>query len=172
VKGVADRCPQNYNQGYKMINLDLQKRLEKIAYQKTSAFCYSCYKVAPTGICSDCHSDDTMRIMDGVGCEYGTDWVIKELIQENLTSVDCEEIFEQMIEDCYGEIVTIGYMELSTVSIMKDQDPVSWNIGLGEYIDGLVEDGQLVTFDNGSTYYWSHDVENYINEEEETEEAC
>ncbi|MBT4761036.1 MAG: hypothetical protein HOO06_05000 [Bdellovibrionaceae bacterium] len=55
---------------------------------------------------------------------------------------------------------------------MKDQDPVSWNIGLGEYIGGPAEDDQLVTFDNGSTYYWTQDVENYIEGEEEIEEAC
>ena len=71
-----------------------------------------------------------------------------------------------MIEDSYGETVTIGFMTLSTITVMKDQDPVCWNIALDEYIDGLVQDEQLVTFDNGSTYYWINDVENYIKQEE------
>ena len=47
-------------------------------------------------------------------------------------------------------------------------DLACWNIALDEYIDSLVQDEQLVTFDNGSTYYWINDVENYI-EQEETE---
>jgi hypothetical protein len=151
---------------------DIEQNLESIAYQKTIPFCYSCYKEAPTGICKVCCSDDLMRLLPGSGCEYGTDWVVKELLEENLDAADISDSFEQMIEDCYGETVKVGFLELSTVEVIKDQDPISWGIAKSEYIDGLVEDEQLVTFDNGSAHYWVHDVENFIEENLEMEEAC
>ena len=155
-----------------MCNKDIEQNLETIAYQKTIPFCYSCYKEAPTGTCKVCCSDDLMRLFPGSGCEYGTDWVVKELLEENLDSADISDSFEQMIEDCYGETVKVGFLELSTVEVMKDQDPISWDIAKSEYIDNLVEDEQLITFDNGSTHYWVHDVENFIEENLEIEEAC
>lgn len=151
---------------------DIQSTLEKIAFNKTIPFCYQCYKEAPTGTCTFCQSDDLMRLLPDSGCEFGLDWVIRELLEENLEPVDLEEVFEQMIDDCYGETVKVGFMELATVDVMKSQDPVYWNIAKNEYIDGLVDDEQLLTFDNGNTYYWVHDVEDYINENEiDSEEA-
>jgi hypothetical protein len=75
-----------------------------------------------------------------------------------------------MMEDCYEETTQVGFMTLNTVDIMKNQDPICWGIAQTEYIDGLFEDEQLITFDNGSNYYWIHDVENYI-EENEIDEA-
>ncbi|PIP96632.1 MAG: hypothetical protein COW00_11915 [Bdellovibrio sp. CG12_big_fil_rev_8_21_14_0_65_39_13] len=152
---------------------EINSKLESIAYSKSMAFCYSCYKEAPTGTCKSCHSDDLMRLLPDSGCEYGVDWIVKELIEENLNFVDSEEVFEQMIEDCYEETTQVGFMRLSTVQVMKDQDPIGWDIAKGEYIDGLAEDGQLITFNNGSSYYWIHDVELYIEENLDIlEEAC
>lgn len=93
------------------------------------------------------------------------------MIEQNLDAVDTDEIFEQMIEDCYEQTTKIGFMELSTIDVMKNQDPVYWNIAKNEYIDGLVEDEQLLTFDNGSSYYWGHDLENFIEENLTEEDA-
>ena len=156
-----------------MCSTDLLKKLNKIANFKTIPFCYMCYKEAPKGICKSCHSDDLMRLLPDFGCEYGTDWVISELIDENLTPVNESELFEQMIDDCYGEEVQVGFLKLSTSQVMKDQDPIAWDIAQGEYIDGLVQDEELISFDNGSNYFWKCDVENYIEEIElEMEEAA
>jgi hypothetical protein len=123
--------------------------------------------------CKSCHSDDLMRLLPDSGCEYGTDWIISELIDESLKPVNQGDLFEQVIDDCYGEEVQVGFLKLSTSQVMKDQDPVSWNIAQGEYIDGLVQDEELISFDNESTYFWKHDVENYIEEVQlEMEEAA
>lgn len=41
---------------------EMQKKLEQIAYNRTTSFCYGCYNIkAPQGICPECHSDDLMR---------------------------------------------------------------------------------------------------------------
>lgn len=156
-----------------MCSTDLLQRLNKIAYFKTKPFCYSCYKVAPTGVCKSCHTDDLMLLLPDSGCEFGTSWVITELTDESLTPVNESELFEQLIDDSYGEEVQVGFMKLSTSQVMKDQDPVSWEIAQGEYIDGLVQDEELISFDNENTYFWKRDVENYIEEVElEMEEAA
>lgn len=55
-------------------------------------------------------------------------------------------------------------MEFSTVDIMKNNDPIYWSMVQSEYVNGLAQDEQLNTFDNGSNYYWIHDLESYIEE--------
>jgi len=151
---------------------EIKSKLEAIAYTISKPFCYCCYQEAPSGKCKSCHSDDLMRLLPAIGCEYGIDWIVEHLIEQNLDSVDTDETFEQMIEDCYEQTTKVGFMELSTIDVMKNQDPVYWNIAKNEYIDGLVDDEQLLTFDNGNTYYWIHDVEEYISENDtESEEA-
>ena len=82
-----------------MTNLseELQSRLKDIAFKKSIPFCYCCYKAAPSGTCTTCLSDDLMRLVEGVGVEYGTDWVIEHLIQESLTPVDTTDSFEDNV---------------------------------------------------------------------------
>ena len=50
---------------------NIESNLKSIAYKKSIPFCYSCNKEAPSGVCKTCHSDDLMRLIPGVGCEYG-----------------------------------------------------------------------------------------------------
>lgn len=105
-----------------------------------------------------------MRLLPEFGCEYGTCWVIDTLINENLEPLDTEEVFAEKLRDCYPENTQVGFLTLDTVSVMKDQDPIAFNIAQSEYIDSLHQDGQVVTFDNGGNYYWLHDLEQYIEE--------
>ncbi len=37
-----------------------------------------------------------MRHLDSAGVEWGTDWVIKHILQEELTSIDIDEAFEEL----------------------------------------------------------------------------
>ena len=43
-------------------------------------------------------------------------------------------------------------------------DEVAWDIAKDEYISSLEEDEEVLSFDNGSTYFWAHDIENLIEE--------
>lgn len=142
---------------------NLMMRLTNLAFKKTIPFCYGCYIEAPTGRCAQCHSDDLMRLLPSEGCEYGTDWVIRSLLSEALASIDTEEAFEDSIRSCYPETVTVGWMELDTVTVMKDSDSVSWDMAQSEWLDSEVSEGIIVTFDSGSTYYWTHEVEAYLD---------
>src|SRR5690606_34207885 len=94
---------------------EIQQKLEKLAFARTTPFCYGCYVKAPKGVCPECHSDDLCRHMDGVGCDWGTDWVIKHILEEELTPVDADETFEDSIRSCYPEETQVGWMTFDTV---------------------------------------------------------
>jgi len=146
---------------------ELQKQLDKLAYQKSTPFCYACYKSAPTGRCATCGSDDLMR-EDENGVEYGIAHVVKGFL-DNIAVIEVSMLHADMIKDVYGETSQVGFMHLSTVEVMKDQDPVMWSISETEYIQGLEEDDYAVTFDNGGNYYHVSDIEEYIEENLEKE---
>ena len=101
----------------------IYNQLTALAFQESIPFCYGCYIKAPTGICDNYNSDDLMRIMDGVGCEYGTEWVIEEILKEHLELVDKEKVFEQMIEDCYPIDTKVAWVEINTIDILKEMCP-------------------------------------------------
>lgn len=138
---------------------EIQHKLEQLAYERTTPFCYGCYIKAPKGVCPQCHSDDLMRHLEGVGVEWGNDWVIKHILQEELTSVDIDEAFEESVRQCYPEEVTVGWITVDTVEVLKSQDPTSWRIARDEYIDSLVDNEDIISFDNGNSYYWIHDID-------------
>ena len=142
----------------------IYNQLTALAFQVSKPFCYACYMKAPTGKCDNCGSDDLMREMDGVGCEWGTEWVIEEILKEHLEPVNQEETFESMIEDCYPMETKVGWLELNTVDILKTMDEISWDIAKDEYISSLEEDEEVISFDNGSTYYWTTEIEELLED--------
>jgi len=145
---------------------NLKARLEKLAFTKTISFCYSCYRQAPTGRCDRCGSDDLMRELPGHGVEWGVDWVIRSLVRDNLTPANTEEAFEESVSQCYPKTTTVGWLELDTVSMLKEMDPVAWDLAESEWIDSELSEGNLITFDNGINYYWTYEVEKYLEEAE------
>lgn len=70
------------------MNTEIKEKLTELAFKKSQSFCYQCYTVAPTGTCVTCGSDDLMRHVEGVGVEYGTDWVIEHILSTELKTVD------------------------------------------------------------------------------------
>ncbi len=141
---------------------EIQEKLEQLAFDRTTPFCYGCYVKAPKGVCPHCHSDDLMRHLEGVGVEWGTDWVIKHILQEELSAIDTDEAFEDSIRGCYPEETVVGWLKLDTVEILKSQDPISWRIAKDEYIDSLEQDEEIISFDGGANYYWKHDLESLV----------
>ena len=141
---------------------EMMNGLEKLAYKKSTPFCYHCYRAAPSGRCAICASDDLMRQTQG-GCEYGVDWVIRELLCDDLTPVNEDEAFEESVRQCYPEEITVLWMTLDAVTVAKDSDPVSWSLARSEWLDSEVNEETIVTFDNGSTHYYAHDIETYLD---------
>ncbi len=147
------------------MNTEIYQKLTELAFKKSKPFCYHCYEVALTGVCKTCGSDDLMRLVDGVGCEYGTDWVVKHILETELKAVDLEESFEQTVRECFPETTTVGWREFDTVTLLKEQDPVSWCCALSDYESQEADEGNIVSFDRGTNYYWARDVEELIERE-------
>lgn len=143
---------------------DINEALTQIAISKSIPFCYSCYTRAPSGRCTTCFSDDLMLEYPACGVEYGSAWVVRQILREHLTPANTLKAFEESVVECYPESTKIGWIEYDTVSAMKELDPVSWNLAHNEWIDAEVSDGNLVTFDDGSIHYWVSDIERLIAE--------
>ena len=143
------------------MNSELKEKLTQLAFNRSSPFCYNCYHDCPSGRCGTCGSDDLMRSVDGVGCEYGAEWVIKHILETELTHFDLEESFEDMIRECYPETTKVGWLEFDTVTLMKENDPVSWRCALSEFESQELDEERVVTLD-GSNFYYINDIENLL----------
>lgn len=136
-------------------------RLEEVAMKITDNFCYACYKVVTGDRCPTCGTDDFMRHLKGVGVEYGTEWVIEHMLENNLTAVDGDELFEELLDECYPE-VKIGCCTFSPSQVMKELDPTCFEIGAKENLDSLAEDGNL--YEYGGNYYRIDELEDMLDE--------
>jgi hypothetical protein len=140
------------------INDDLREKLMILAFNLTDNFCYSCYKVVKADKCPSCGSDDFMRHLQGVGVEYGTEWVIEHLIKEHCSSIDEDELYEDLLnETC--EKVKIGTLEYEAGYVLKNIDPVAFRCGVS---DMLSDEDQYAEIDG--QYYHVFDIENMIEE--------
>lgn len=97
----------------------------------------------------------------GPGSTLGgqVNWVIKHILETELTAVDVEEEFEESIHQCYPEETQVGWMTFDTVKLMKENDPVGWRCAFADYESQEVDQEAIVTVD-GSNYYSTHDIQN------------
>ena len=141
------------------MNEAIETKLTEKAYEETVPFCHHCHADCPDGECGGCGSDDLMRRLPGVGVEYGTDWTFPYLL-EGIPEVDTESAFEDMIEGCYGDTATVGFLKVGLVRTMRECDPVSWNLAKNDYIDGLIGDESLAQV--GDKHYRTSDIESRL----------
>jgi hypothetical protein len=144
------------------MQIEIKKQLEELAYKRSIPFCYSDYLECPTGRCAKCGSDDLMRLVPGVGCEWGIDWVVQHILETELEPVDLEEMFEESVRQIYPETTKVGWMEFDTVTLMKENDPVSWRCALADYESEEFSADNILSFDNGITFYQMNDVTQLI----------
>jgi hypothetical protein len=142
-------------------NQEIHARLEQAAFAATDNFCYGCYKVVKADHCPTCGSDDFMRHLSGVGVEYGTDWVIEHLIKTNCNPVEGDEMYEELLDECWPE-VTIGCGTYSPSQILKNCDEVAFELGVKENLDNLAEDGVLYEVDGD--FYRLDDIDQMLSD--------
>lgn len=75
---------------------------------------------------------------------------MKKII-ENRDIVDIESLYNDMLDEVYG-VVSIAGLEYSTSDALKRLDPIAYQCGLNDYIDSLLNDGELEEID-GDYYY-------------------
>ena len=92
------------------------------------------------------------------------------MIKENLTPVNADQAFEDSVSQCFPETTTLGWMQVDTVQAMKDYDTVSWEIAQSEWLMNEESEGLIATFDNGASYFFTSDIEQFLDEaDKETE---
>lgn len=144
---------------------NLKEQLHKLALQKSKPFCMSCYELITTesALCKHCGSDDSARITNN-GLDWGTSWIIDDLLAEELEVANLESSFEDMISEVYPEETQVGFCTFNTSDLIKTHDPIAWKIALDEFIDSQAQDEIIFTNDNGGTYYWTKDVESLVQD--------
>jgi len=140
----------------------IKDRLTQIAFKRSTAFCYSDYIKCPSGRCAKCGSDDLMRITADDGPEYGTEWIVEQILRSELTPVDLDEAFEESVRSCYPEQVCIGWMTLDAVSVMKAMDPVAWRCAQADWESEEESEGNIISLDGGATYYGVCEMESLL----------
>ena len=105
-----------------------------------------------------------MRLIEDSGCEWGTEWIVEELLNKHLEPFNQTESFEQMIDDCYSEEIKVGWLTLNTADILKRMDELSWEMAKDEYIASLEDDEEIMSFDNGKTYFATSDIEQLLED--------
>ncbi len=150
------------------MNTEILIQLNSIAINKSIPFCYSCYHEAPAGVCHQCGSDDLMRLLPGHGCEYGTEFIIEALLDDEVPSIDLEAEFEEFMHGCYPETTQVAWMTLDTISMCKEMDTIAWNLAQSEWLEQQISDGEIFTLNNGSTYFRVADIESFIEQNSAT----
>lgn len=89
-------------------------------------------------------------------------FVIDELIEHVETEcreVDQEEEFDKMLQSCYPETVNVCGVEMNSLRVFKEMDPLAYRVGASDYFGNGDEYYEI----NGS-YYRKPDVEAARNE--------
>ena len=100
--------------------------------------------------CPKCGSDDLMREVEGVGVEWGYDWVIDHLVVTEGEQVDIEELYRDLLDEIY-EPIKFGELEYCPSQVLEAVDPTAFRMGCNDNADSLMADDQLVHL-NGNYY--------------------
>lgn len=149
---------------------ELMDQLQMLAVNRSIPFCYSCYERAPSGRCPKCGSDDLARELVGEGVDWGTEWIVPILVHDAVEPIDVQADFEESVRQCYPETTKIGWLEYDTATAIRTLDPLSWGLACSEWIDFEVSAGNLMSLNNGSTYYATDDIERFLAECEQSEQ--
>lgn len=146
---------------------NLHEKLEKLAFKKSKPFCYNCYYVVQPNekghaVCSTCFSDDLMRLVEGVGCEYGLDWVIEHLIEEHLIPTDVDEYYDEWMAEIYSSTVKICGVEFDQSWAFKELDPIAYDLGKSEMISFNL--GDEIWVEISGEYYNAAEVETFCGD--------
>lgn len=133
----------------------IKEALREKAHDASRPFCYSDYMTVEENEdgefrCPKCGSDDLMREIEGVGVEWGYDWVIDHLVVTEGEQVDIEELYRELLDEIY-EPIKFGELEYCPSQVLEAVDPTAFRMGCNDNADSLMEDDQIVYL-NGNYY--------------------
>lgn len=142
---------------------EIETKLTRIAFSQSQAFCMGCYTDCPKNYCPKCGSDDLAR-KTSENIEWGTSWVIEEILARELKAVDLDEAFENFMNEVYPDPVALGFLSLEVVSTIKEMDPIAWRCAQSEWESTEESEENIISIDGGSTYYSKYELETFIEE--------
>lgn len=137
----------------------IKEALKERAHDISRPFCYSDYITVEADKdgdyrCPRCGSDDLMREVEGVGVEWGYDWIIDHIVETEGEKVDIEELYRDLLDEIY-EPIKFGELEYCPSQVLEAVDETAFRMGCNDNADSLVEDGQLVCL-NGNYFRIEH----------------
>ncbi len=144
---------------------EIETKLTRIAFKQSRAFCMGCYTDCPKNHCPKCGSDDLAR-KTSENVDWGTSWIIEEILAREIQAVDLDEAFEDFMSEVYPEPVAVGFLTLDVVSTIKEVDPIAWRCAQSEWESNEESEENMISFDGGSTYYNRYDLEEYLDASE------
>jgi len=147
------------------LDSDIAEHLKQLAWEQSEAFCYNDYIKVPKDkngntFCPKCGSDDLMRILPYDGPEYGIEWVMEAIIQQEwklVSSSDIKKATEDFIDELYPDGFEICGGQYYASDILKNCSPGDFEAQVSEYQDRQVEDGYWVEVGN-SVYVVPEDM--------------
>ncbi len=64
-------------------------------------------------------------------------------MSDMITEYDLEEMYKEMLDDCYV-VVEVAGITYDTSRVLKDTDPIAYQVGMSDYASSLMEDGYEV----------------------------
>lgn len=64
-------------------------------------------------------------------------------MSDMITEYDLEDMYKDMLDDCYGTVEIAG-VTYDTSRVLKDTDPIAYQVGMSDYASSLMEDGYEV----------------------------
>jgi predicted transcriptional regulator len=60
------------------------------------------------------------------------DEILEKRVQEELTAVNQEEVYEDMLREMYGDVDVCG-MSMDAADVLKRYDPIAFRCGMNDY---------------------------------------
>tara|TARA_B100000902_G_scaffold327671_1_gene323338 strand:- start:317 stop:535 length:219 start_codon:yes stop_codon:yes gene_type:complete len=65
------------------------------------------------------------------------------MVKENIiTEYELEQLYNNMLDDVYGLVEIAGHDYL-TSRVLKETDPIAYHVGMNDYADSLIKDGEI-----------------------------
>jgi hypothetical protein len=127
------------------------EKLNDLVVLKCKPFCYGCYikaKSTDDGYrCPRCGSDDLMNLLEGYGCEYGTESFYEPILDligaDKFVFDDSDDWFEGELTDFWGEVKICG-VAFEAGWAFKQLDTTSFDCRKTDYLSDLESEETIV----------------------------
>lgn len=86
----------------------------------------------------------------------------EEKIKEEISPVDADEQYKQMIDECYSFSRVGGPFEyMSPAKVLEDMDPTAYRCGFNDWTDSEIANGRLVQI--GEDYFDADEAEEVLD---------